>query len=718
MLAVFALLMLAAMHLAVQGGITARPPRQIELPPGITFGPVAVGKSMRVLMHVFESALFIAAMWLAAAGFGYPLRRWLGKEGAAATVVQCGLGMAFMLLVAWLAAWAGVVHRWSAWVIILIGGLLAAFQLWHLHRRRRLEPITIDPPWPLLLVAPVLGLMLTAACFLPGTLWAVEAFGYDVISYHLQLPRQWVEMGAMRGLSHNVYSYLPGLAEVGYLQLGALRGSIYNAIYTCQFLHVSMAVYAAIALGMLVGRWLGSLAGFAAAALLLATPWTVICSTSAYNELFALAFAAAALLIVFDAQPLTKRGALAAGLLLGAGTLSKLTAGPMLALSIGLIVLLRLHRVHAPLAKTPWRSAVASAALIFAAAFMTLCPYMLRNTIATGNPVFPFAGDLFGGRHWSAEQFDIWHRFHTGHGSPGDRFAKLTDQWLTSSGYAAVFGRVREQAGRQITHFKYEGGVSLLWLAALAAVIAVIFVSRRPIDESNGKAHDARPPPASFNIRRIMLACLVLLVVQLSFWMLGTMQAGRISFFTVLPACLLIAAAVGRYAQQPSKPQQRVAVAAVLVVTALFTYPSFRVFYTHTRGGLRPWELIQNDPPGSQMSLFAAHPVNQLPPDSYTYFVADAAVFYVQNRFAYFTAWDEGPLGGYMRQAGGDFDQITAMLRRDGFTHIWVSWSELLRIQSTIGNAADIDADELQSMAVTNWQLVADLGAAGLYALP
>ena len=84
--------------------------------------------------------------------------------------------------------------------------------------------------------------MLIVACTIPpGLTWAVEAWGYDVLSYHLELPREWLAIGRMTGLEHNVYSYLPSLAEAGYMLIGAMRGSVYDAIYAAQLFHGSLA---------------------------------------------------------------------------------------------------------------------------------------------------------------------------------------------------------------------------------------------------------------------------------------------------------------------------------------------------------------------------------------------------------------------------------------------------------------------------------------------
>ena len=60
----------------------------------------------------------------------------------------------------------------------------------------------------------------------------------------------------------------------------------------------------------------------------------------AYNGRGVLAFGAVALMIVFGEAGSTRSGAVAAGLLVGAATLAKLTAGVMIAVPVGLVLLL------------------------------------------------------------------------------------------------------------------------------------------------------------------------------------------------------------------------------------------------------------------------------------------------------------------------------------------------------------------------------------------
>ncbi|MCP4591530.1 MAG: hypothetical protein GY842_12365, partial [bacterium] len=58
--------------------------------------------------------------------------------------------------------------------------------------------------WLWLAVCPFAALAILAAVTPPGVLWAEEGNGYDVLEYHLQLPKEYLEAGRIDYVPHNV----------------------------------------------------------------------------------------------------------------------------------------------------------------------------------------------------------------------------------------------------------------------------------------------------------------------------------------------------------------------------------------------------------------------------------------------------------------------------------------------------------------------------------
>ena len=644
-----------------------------------------------------ESLIVLLPMWLAAAGFGWPLRRFLAPSTEHASIVQSGSGLAVLLLADLLLGCLGVLDRNNAWILCAIGVGMLICQI-ALHARaskRNISFIAPNPPLGIVLAAPVLGLLLVAATCPPGTLWSVEANGYDVLSYHLQLPNEWLANRQIIGLQHNVYSYLPNLVEAGYMQIGAMRGSMYAGIYTAQLFHASCAIFTAVAIFALIKSRTGkSTAAAIAAATFLCLPWVTVTASMAYDEAVVLAFGATALLIAFErgqqldapassgkTAPLLPgpgrrfTGALLIGFLVGAATLAKLPAGPMLALPIGLILLFALNKQHeesalppplavgstAPLADRRLASLrrfvrspavnhpVTLAAAAALAGALTLSPYLIRNFIWTHNPVFPFATEAFGQAHWSDYNVARWSAAHGAVGGSGERFEALAKQWIFNTGYGATEGEKRAAPAtgiekRNIAHFGSEWGFPIFWASALVGAGLGL---------------------SSKSTRRITLASLGILAVGVGFWLATTHLQSRFLLPTVLPGCALLGIGIARLIElRGDKMRFAFTAGAVLFVTVL-TQQNFTNFFNQlpmlrdektgepfrappwmAAGSLVPPELLNviHEPgPGDDA-------LNQLAPTAKVLVVADNThLLFLRTPTIYNSAFDDNPLGMLIR---------------------------------------------------------------------
>lgn len=643
-----------------------------------------------VLLILLESLPVLACVWLGAAGLGWPLQRVLKPTGPAAWVLQIALGLGTLLLAWWLLAWVGFLSPVTAWGVPAVGIL---FLLAQAFSDRFADPapssaLPLQLPPALLLAAPALGLLLAAAAAPPGTLWRVEALAYDVTSYHLQIPREWLAAGGMIPLRHNVYSFLPGLIESAYASLGAMRGGTIHAVYASQLFHASLAVFAAVTIGAAVLQLTSTRAAIAAAAAFLSIPWVLVTGSLAYNEMATLAFAAAALALVLDPRGVTPRTAAAVGFLLGTAALAKPTAGPMLAVPLGLVLLIRLL--------PDYRRALAAAGVAAAAGLLTLTPYFARNYAWTGNPVFPFATATLGTGHWDDELADRWDRGHGLSWSGEPRLEALDRQFLRNAGYGALGGHATPRETRNVARFTREGGVPVFWLAvALAAALTL------------------RSPP----LRREAGTMLVVVLLQLTFWLLATHLQSRFLVATLLPACVILGLGVH------AVPIARAAHVAATIVVLLLYLGSQLVLVTQTRpfpterGAVAAPLYAWID----TLDTVARHPLDDLPAGprgAHAYLVADTmGLLYIDTPFTYHTAFDESLLGDILRETGGDPARVTASFRSRGITHVWTHWSELARLHATYGFDDAVTETTLRAIAA-DWRIVEDHPGVTLYALP
>ena len=545
------------------------------------------------------------------------------------------------------------------------------------------------PSWAWVLAMPSLGFMAVAATCPPGTLWQVEAFGYDVMSYHLQIPRQWQQAGAMVELEHNVYSYLPGLIESAFFFIATLRGSVFDAVYTCQLFSLTMAVVAALAIAVAVATISVRGAGVWAAAVFISVPWILITGSMAYNETSMLAFGTVAVALLLGGGGLTC--AVKIGLLVGAATLAKPTAGPMLAVPILLLLLVRPLWQQAaahirPACSGELRQGVWLRGALTATAIglLILAPYLARNATWTGNPLFPFAHSIFGFGHWNDELAARWDQAHHVSINGSQRVDALLRQWLTNSGYGAWGGRPTMPETDNVARFPTEHGVPVLWLAtAIGGIVAV--ASRR-----------ARGPAIAMGS---------LLLFQLMFWTSTTHLQSRFLIPTLIPGCILIGLGLGVMVRVLSAKFTWAAafLVMILAIKSLMTFWSQTVT-VHTTLGPRPIAVYQII--DAMDHLFDVHPINGLAPNSKTLLIADnTALLYLRRPIGYSSAFDECPLGSLLRR-WSDPGQITAALHKAGYSHVYIGWSELERLHRTYGFDPDVTTAALKRLIAHGWRPV------------
>ena len=94
----------------------------------------------------------------------------------------------------------------ATWVLTIAGGALLLLAMWGRSQDETdaLSARDVRTEW--WVASPAIAVLLAAACSAPGWLWGTEFGGFDALSYHLQLPKEWLAAGHVAPLEHNVYS--------------------------------------------------------------------------------------------------------------------------------------------------------------------------------------------------------------------------------------------------------------------------------------------------------------------------------------------------------------------------------------------------------------------------------------------------------------------------------------------------------------------------------
>ncbi len=249
------------------------------------------------------------------------------------------------------------------------------------------------------------GAPLPAGLFVAAALTALAAWlaalsppvFFDALVYHLGLPNLYLRRGAIEALP-TVYASFPPAGEMLYL-LGMGLGGIQAA----SLLNLVAGILAAVAVGALAGRHWGRGVGFAAGSIFYLAPPLFLLSRYATVDNLMSFFTVLTYLCLFRRID----GGSDSWLLLG-GTFGGLAFSVK---HVGLIYAILLPAAALAGAalvgrRNPHDSGAGryDALLLPAAALPAALPWLARNWAVTGNPVFPAANTLFGGRGWTAAQ--------------------------------------------------------------------------------------------------------------------------------------------------------------------------------------------------------------------------------------------------------------------------------------------------------------------------
>lgn len=385
--------------------------------------------------------MLVGAAWatlflLACAGAGGWLQRFAPREIAELPfVVVTVAGAGVLALTAFVLGQLHMLFR-PLLAAILIGAALAGIRV----LRERYRPADASRPESLL---PVLFAAVAVALTFLAAL-TPSAF-YDQLNYHLAFPFHWLRHHTMIVFPHHDYSFLP--ANIGLLYSYALA---FLPAWAAQLVHWSMAVLCGAAVWTMAAE-VSEGGGAWGSAIFITTPAVAVTATVAASGLGAAAFAAAAWTLVTvwlarSAPPLPARWWLLCGALLGLAVGSKVLTGITAAVPVAVVLLW-------PLAEERFAPAVRRTALVTVGAVAAFAPWMIRNGLLKGNPLYP----LFSSSKGVTAALTV---------SPG---GEGIGRWLAHHGGALLLG----------TFSPHEGIVGPLYLVLLPAAALVLLSQSR-----------------------------------------------------------------------------------------------------------------------------------------------------------------------------------------------------------------------------------------------
>lgn len=612
----------------------------------------------------------------AGAGIGLVLLRRLDFAPAERIVWAVAIGLGAVSFAGLALGAVGLLRPWLLWLLIVVGLATTGRRLWQALREG-----WVASSWRPMdrferFLAGYCGLMLLFALVRALT----PPIAWDGLVYHLTGPKLYLATGWISHPLDLPYLGFPQLVEMLFTWGMGLAGE--RAAAAVHWFYGLLIVLVLVNAGR---RWMGGAVGWLAAAVLLSASSIVWLAGWPYVDLALLTYATLAFLALVrfrEGSPPARRWLALSGVFTGLALSTKYTALALLP-ALGLALFLANHKSQISIRDPLF--AIRDSLFLCAIVLAVWSPWLVKNFLLTGNPIYPF---FFGGVYW-----DHWRAWW--YDRPGTGLA-YTAAWklLTAPWDATVWG-VEGAAG-------YSATIGPLFLALLPCLF---LVWRGLLPEK----------------RRWLGAAAVFCGVLYLFWLWGVARTAlllqtRLLFPAFGVLALIVGAAVEGLRALPSRPLDlawltRAIVAGVLALALTGTFLS-------TSQG-RPLEVLlghetQEDFLARRLGWYYAmiEFVNQeLPPDAVVLFLWEPRSYHCQVR-----CWPDALLDRWLHTThihGYDATAIADDWRTEGVTHVLL-YRVGYRAITDAGFDPVIEADQVALAQLFTEEMVqmADFGGA------
>ncbi len=482
---------------------------------------------------------------------------------------------------------------------------------------RRLTERRTEPRFALLLLGVVSALTLIHSLTPPTS--------QDALVYHLSIPAKYLSAGGFYNIEGNFFAHFPHNVEMLFILGLLLKGAELAKLY-----HWCFGVWAALTAAALTHRLSRRGSGRLAATLFATIPTTALIAGWAYVDL-AVVFFTLLSVIAFVRFWQNNRDSwlIVAATFAGAAAGCKYTAGLQgLVLIAGVVVL-------AGLTRKSIRWALSRGAFVCGIVALLAGPWWLKSYLYTGNPIYPFAFQFFGGEGWDAERSAVLSLAMQEWGGARDLVSTLLLPWrLTME--ADFFSQAN-----------FDGVIGCAFLIGAPLLLAGAILSPR---------------------HRLVLA---IAVVHFAVWAVLTRQ---IRF--LLPClCMLSAVMAATLSCWPSQNRVRRSVAAALLCASTFNVLMMAANFAAHRPlgvvlGLESRDsYLQREIPGGDFATFT-YINSHLPVDSYILFASLGNPGFLCDRKYYSDAFFENHTLKQILARSDTPDDAYLDLRQRGFTHV------------------------------------------------
>ena len=223
-----------------------------------------------------------------------------------------------------------------------------------------------------------------------GLMAAVPPVDRDALTHHLYVPKLYLAQGGVVELPEIVFSYFPMNLDLLYMIALYFGNDIFP-----KYIHFAFGLATAILVYRYTTLRFGGVNGLLGVLLFLSIPVIAKLSVTVYVDLGLIFFSTASLLALLRWM----REGLAPRYLIVGGLCCGLAAGCKYNGLITIFILSAfvplMYQRSLPVAQRSGVKAMAQLGIFVAATLLTFSPWLIRNTLWTGNPLFPLYGSIF-----------------------------------------------------------------------------------------------------------------------------------------------------------------------------------------------------------------------------------------------------------------------------------------------------------------------------------